>query len=387
MASPRILVSVTNDLYTDQRVHKVCTFLKESGWDVCLIGRKRRASVELPPRSYQTKRIRLIFEKGALFYAFFNFRLFFRLVFSRCDAYLSNDLDTLLASYLASKIRRKPLIYDTHELFTEVPELVCRPKVRGVWLAIEKYIFPRLKHVYTVNQSISDIYIQKYKVPVNVVRNVSPLWNPSNLASKTELGIPEGKHIIILQGAGINVDRGAEEAVEAMRLIDGELKCVLLIVGDGDVVPALKEKVEQFGLRNRVLFFARQPYNRMMNYTAYADIGLSLDKNTNPNYRYSLPNKVFDYMHTQTAIIATNLVEVRRIVEGREIGEILDKLSPKILANRIQSLLEDQDKLSRLKANCLIASQTENWENETSTLRDIYNPILENLIKKKGGLQ
>ncbi|MGY8925796.1 MAG: glycosyltransferase, partial [Flavobacteriales bacterium] len=158
-----------------------------------------------------------------------------------------------------------------------------------------------------------------YSKEIKVVRNISPLWSAINLKTKQELGIPENSHLIILQGAGINIDRGAEEAVEAMCQIDA----VLLIVGDGDVVEILKRKVKKLELTKKVLFFGKKPYHVMMNFTHFADIGLTLDKPSNLNYKLSLPNKVFDYMHTYTAVVATNIKEVAQVVTKNEIGTIV----------------------------------------------------------------
>lgn len=365
----KAIVSVTNDLYTDQRVHKVCTFLHESGYDVLLVGRKRKSSVELPARDYTTKRMRLLFEKGAFFYAFFNFRLFLFLIFKKADVIVSNDLDTLLANYVVKKFKRKTeLVYDSHEYFTEVPELINRPRVQKVWLRIERMIFPKLTKIYTVNNSIAKIYGDLYTKEVKVVRNISPLWKPEDLKSKSELEIPENKRLIILQGAGINIDRGAEEAVEAMCQIDA----VLMIVGDGDVVAQLKERVLQLALESKVIFYGKKPYNVMMNYTFHADIGLTLDKPTNMNYRLSLPNKVFDYMHTQTAVVATEIKEVAHVIRTNEIGEILQEFTIDKLAETINALFADSEQLAKYKANCLKAAQVENWENETKILDTIY---------------
>lgn len=365
----KAIVSVTNDLYTDQRVHKVCTFLHNSGYDVLLVGRKRKSSVELPPRDYKTKRIKLLFETGAKFYAFFNLRLFLFLLFKKADVLVSNDLDTLLANYMAKKFKRNTeLVYDSHEYFTEVPELINRPKVQNVWLKIERWIFPKLTKIYTVNQSIAQIYSDKYNKDIHVVRNISPLWKPVLLQTKAELGIPENTPLIILQGAGINIDRGAEEAVEAM----AHVNAVLMIVGDGDVVPQLKERVKSAGLNDKVIFYGRKPYNVMMNYTHHADIGLTLDKPTNMNYRLSLPNKVFDYMHTHTAVVATEIKEVANVVRTHQIGAIVEPFTPQSLAQTLNELIEDQARLKKYKSNCATAAQTENWENETKTLACIY---------------
>lgn len=366
---PKAIVCVTNDLYTDQRVNKVCTFLHEQGYDVLLVGRKRKNSLPLADRVYATHRIRLLFETGAKFYALFNLRLFFFLLFKRTDLIVSNDLDTLLACYLAKKIKHSPrLVYDSHEYFTEVPELIGRPRIQKIWLRIEEWIFPKLDTIYTVNESIATIYAEKYKKKIRVVRNISEQWTPSDLRSKEELGIPNNVHLLIVQGAGINVDRGIEEAVDAMQYIDA----VMMIVGDGDVIPQLKERVTELGLETKVLFYGKKPYDVMMNYTYYADLGLTLDKPTSLNYKFSLPNKVFDYMHTSTPIIATNIVEVANVVKSNDIGVVIETLSAVGLADVINETLKNQDRMLVMKSNCEKAAEKENWKHECLTLAEIY---------------
>lgn len=371
MKTKKAIVSVTNDLYTDQRVNKVCLFLVEEGYDVTLVGRKQKKSKELAPRTYKTKRFKLLFEKGAQFYAVYNFRLFFYLLFRKTDLIVSNDLDTLLASFMAYKLKRKTKItYDTHEYFTEVPELVARPSVKRIWERIEQLIFPKLTHIYTVNNSIAQRYQEKYGKSLEVVRNISPRWEPANIKSKKELGLPEDKKIIILQGAGINVDRGVEEAVLAMQHIENAL---FLIVGDGDILAQLKNIVKEYELEKRVLFKGKVPYQEMMNYTFHADLGLTLDKDTNLNYRFSLPNKVFDYIHTTTPILASSVIEVKTVVEKNNVGRIIDNHDPKHIAEKIQSIIENEALLQQLKENCVEAATIENWENEKNVLRKIYS--------------
>lgn len=367
---PRAIVSVTNDLYTDNRVNKVCLFLVDQGYDVTLVGRLRSDSKPLQERPYRTKRFKLSWEKGAMFYAAYNFRLFCYLLTHRANLLVSNDLDTLLANYAASKFKPMTrLVYDSHEYFTEVPELQGRPKVKKTWEAIENWIFPKLQTVYTVNESIADLYREKYKKEIRVVRNVSPRWHPLEHVSKKELAVPEDKFLIIMQGAGINIHRGAEEAVEAMKLVDN---AVLLIVGDGDVIEELKKYVKDYDLQKKVLLFGKRPYQEMMAYTQLADVGLTLDKPNNLNYRFSLPNKVFDYIHAGTPIICTDLVEVSGIVCKHDIGLVLDVLTPQNLADKINHLIAHPEEVAKFKENCNHAAQIENWEEETKVLNEIY---------------
>ncbi len=371
----RAIVSVINDLSTDQRVHKVCNTLQQLGFEVTLIGRKQRLSLPLSKRNYNTKRMVLVFEKGPLFYAEYQIRLFFYLLFHKVDVLVSNDLDTLLPNYLISKLKSSKLVYDTHELFCEVPELQTNPTKKKIWKSIETWIFPKLKYVFTVNDSIAKSYKEEYNVEVKVVRNVPLLANQTNVvkASKQELEIPEHKKIIVLQGAGINMDRGAEEAVQAMQYVND---AILLIIGSGDVIPVLKQIVRDQKLETKVKFIGKIPLEILVQFTQLADIGLTLDKDTNINYRYSLPNKLFDYIHAGVPVLASNLVEVKKIIKHYQIGDCIDNYTPQHIASKLNSMLIDEARLQMWKKNTKIAAAQLNWENEEQILKEVYSSFL-----------
>src|SRR5512133_1096500 len=129
----RIILCVTSDIATDQRVNRIALTLKKRSSDVWIVGTKFPGSLPLPSNGIRFHRIRMFFLKGPLFYAEFNIRLFFFLMFSQSRIIVSNDLDTLPASFLVSRIKRIPLVYDSHEYFTGLPELVNRKWVRGIW--------------------------------------------------------------------------------------------------------------------------------------------------------------------------------------------------------------------------------------------------------------
>jgi len=371
MKNKRIIMSVTNDLTTDQRVRKVCETLTGLDYDILLIGRILPDSANLN-RPYACKRMKLFFNKGALFYAEYNLRLFFLLLFSKVDIYHSNDLDTLLANYLASKIRRKPIVYDSHEYFTGVPEIQNRKLVKNTWKIIEGWIFPKLKHVFTVNQSIADLYKKEYDKDIQILRNIPHKLELTRLKSKAELNIPDDKNLIITQGAGINIDRGIEEAVEALQYLDD---VCLMIIGNGDVIPKLKKMVVKLNLKNSVIFRDRMPYDKMMQYTRHAQLGLTLDKNTNINYKLSLPNKLFDYVHAGTPVLATRLVEVEKVIKKYDIGLFIDKHEPKHIAQQIKRALNDEKLNSKWTLNLKRAAAELQWENEEKTLIKAYKKI------------
>ncbi len=373
----RAVVSVINDLATDQRVHKTCMCLHKQGFNVLLVGRNLKGSLPLNDRLYKTHRMNLFFTSGVLFYLEYNISLLFFLLFKKYDLLVANDLDTLFPNYIASKIKKADLVYDTHEYFCYVPELIHRPLKQKMWLLLERQLFPKLKTIITVNDSIAERYGQEYAKKLWVIKNVpsKQLFETLNRPkTKEELGLPPNKKIILLQGAGINVNRGAEEAIEAMLHVKD---AVFLIIGGGDVVEELKLKVLMLKLEKKVFFIKKLPFVEMLQYTRLADIGISLDKNNSPNYSFSLPNKLFDYLHSGIAVLVTPLIEIKKILEEFNAGEMIENHDPKHIADKINYMLASDDKMKEWKANAKLAAEKYCWENEEKKLIEIYQPFAE----------
>jgi len=307
----KIIVSVTNDLTTDQRVDKVCNSLTKMGFKIVLVGRKLPTSIPLE-RNYATHRIKLFFNKGFLFYAEYNLRLFFFLLFKKAPILLANDLDTLLPNFLVSKLKNTKLIYDSHELFTEVPELIHRPKTQKIWLRIEKYILPKLKNTYTVCQSIANYYDKKYQTIFKVVRNIPVLTQ--NPKPKTQIN--QRPKTIIYQGA-INMGRGIELMIETMQYLDNYK---FIIVGDGEITNQIKEIIIKKGLQNKVVMLGKKTPSELKKITPTADLGISIEEDLGLNYHYALPNKIFDYIHAEIPILVSNLPEMKQIVLDYQFG-------------------------------------------------------------------
>ena len=366
------VVSVINDLVTDNRVNKSCLTLMECGYDVVLIGRELPSSLPIKNWPFATERMRLLFLKGPLFYFFFNFRLFFKLLFKKADLLFANDLDTLLPNYWVSKIKSIPLIYDSHELFCEVPELLNAPFKQKIWLKVEKSIVPKLKSCITVNDSIAKIFEEKYKVKFQAIRNIPAAVENFKPLSKEQLGLPLDKKIILLQGAGINIDRGAEELVDAMKFVDNAF---LLIIGGGDCWDILQKKVTDQDLWKKIALIEKMPKLQLMSYTFNADLGISIDKNTNLNYYYSLPNKIFDYLQAGVPILATHLPEIEKIITAYKTGIFIEDHQPETIANAIEKILSSEQMLLEYKQNTKIAARELNWEKEKQKLISIIKQV------------
>ena len=358
----RIIISVTNDLATDQRVFKVCNTLIEFGYEILLIGRKLPNSLPLK-RPYKTYRMRLLFNKGFLFYAEYNTRLFFKLLFTKKDILLANDLDTLTPNYFISLFLNKKLVYDSHELFTEVPELINRPRVQKIWLKIERNILPKLKNCYTVCESIANYYNEKYNTDFKVIRN---------FPEKSQIEVAKfpfdlkGEKVILYQGA-LNIGRGLELMIDTMQYLDEH---IFVIIGDGDISGQLKQQVIDLKLGNKVKFLGRITPEKLKNITPLADLGISIEEDLGLNYHFALPNKIFDYIQAEIPILTSDLPEMKQIVNNYKVGEVVIDRNPKKLAGQIENLL---------KKNYLVDIQSAKkvliWSQEKEKLKDIFNHL------------
>jgi glycosyltransferase involved in cell wall biosynthesis len=347
---------VINDLATDQRVHKHCLGLQANGYEVLLIGRTHAGCLPLLSRPYATHRMRLPFDKGVLFYASFNLALFFQLLFRKADLLFSNDLDTLVPNFLVSRLKNIPLIYDSHEYFTEVPELVGRPFVRSVWARLEQFILPKLQHIFTVSLPIADAYAQKYGVCIRVIRNVPML-------SQAETMAPADPPVILYQGS-VNVGRGIDLAIRSMQHLDG---VVLHIAGTGDVMDEMRRLAHHLGLEDRVVFLGRLPFDELATITRTASIGISLEESLGLNYQFALPNKLFDYIHAGVPVLVSDLPAMRDLVTEHGVGEVLSSRQPELLAQQLRRMLSgEQQQLWR--ANCATAAKKLNWREEVKEM-------------------
>jgi glycosyltransferase involved in cell wall biosynthesis len=262
-------------------------------------------------------------------------------------------------------------MYDSHEYFTGVPEILHRRFVLWVWKQIEKKIFPGLEYVYTVSPSIAKKYHSEYGVEVNVVRNFPFRWKLDQVI-QAPTKLHGNQDIIILQGTGINIDRGAEETVEAMKYVQN---AVLWIIGCGDVIDSLKKKVADLNLIEKVRFFDRMPYNELKGYTSKGKLGLSLDKGTNPNYQMSLPNKLFDYIQAGIPILASDLNEVSQVIRQYGLGELIESHDPNHIAEKICFMLTSSEKRKEWSENLRHAAEELCWEKEEKELMKIYERV------------
>lgn len=359
----QIVFTVTNDLNYDQRMIRICTSLARNGYRIILVGRKNRNSLPLQQQPFQQKRLHVFFQRKFFFYCEYNFRLFFYLLFVRADAFCCIDLDTMLPVYYAGKLRKKKLVYDAHEYFSQQKEIVTRPKIYKVWYWIERNFVPRFRNGYTATQSITDEFAKKYQLNYATIRNLP-------LAQTGEQPLNKSQKIILYQGA-INEARGFELLIPAMQKVNA----VLHIYGDGNFVPQLNKLIAVYNVESKVKFFDKLLPQQLKAITHQAYIGLNLVENTGLNQYYSLANKFFDYIQALVPQVTMDFPEYRKINERYQVALLIENLTEENIATSLNRLLDDKKLYAQLQHNCSKARAELNWENEEKNLWLFYKQL------------
>lgn len=357
-----IVFPVINDLTYDQRMQRICRSLAKAGYEVTLIGRELPDSKPLIQQDFQQVRMKLSVNKGKLFYLLYNWKLFWFLLKNDFDIIGSVDVDTLVAAHSVATLKGKPLVFDAHEYFSEVPEVAHRPKVKWVWEKVESWIFPKLKYAYTVNQSLANIFEEKYGAPFEVIHNATVLEDKD---------FPEQpKDYILYQGA-INVGRGLEQIIRAMPYLETRL----VICGKGDVFEDCQNLVKELNLERKVEFKDFVPPQELKEITLHAILGLNILAHQGESYYYSLANRFFDYMHSGIPQICSNFPEYRHFNDKYNVALLVDDLETETIVNALKKIIDNDTLRKELHQNCLNARKELNWQNEEKKLLKLFQKI------------
>ena len=340
---------------------RICNTLSSNGYEVEIVGRELPSSISLQGKEYQQTRLKCIFNNGKLFYLEYNLRLIFHLLDNKLDIICGVDTDTLFATYVSSKILGKPLVYDAHEYFTEVEEVVNRPVIKSTWQMLESLIIPKLKYAYTVSSGLVDLFKKNYNTDFELIRNVPVL---------KELKQKENTEKYIIYHGAVNVGRGLEEMIEAMQFID----CKFYICGHGDLYDELQNLPEKHCVQEKVKFFGFTEPEKLESLIGNATIGVNLLRSKGLSYYHSLANKFFDYIQYGIPQVTVNYPEYQVVNSKYEVAKLIDSKIEEIV-DAINVLLSDEGYYNKLRSNCMEARKEYNWQNEEKKLLEIYNTI------------
>ncbi|MBX3241244.1 MAG: glycosyltransferase [Chitinophagaceae bacterium] len=344
-------------------MRRICQTLGCNGYNVTLVGRRTKGAPVLTQRDYKQIRLFCIFSKGKLFYLEFNIKLFFHLLFRKMDIICAIDLDTIVPVYIVSKIKGIKRVYDAHELFTEMKEVISRPNIHRFWKWIAGRTIPFFKNGYTVSQSIANTLQKEYQVSYELIRNC-----PDLLPAPVR---PSGnKRFILYQGA-VNEARGMEWLIPAMNYVDAELH----IYGNGNFLKQTQELIRQNNLSEKVFIHPPVPPQELPAITAGAYIGINLVENIGLNQYYSLANKFFDYIQSGVPQVSMLYPEYANINNHYEVGILIENLDEHSISQAINLLLYNRELYVKLQNNCMKARLVYNWQEEEQKLLSFYQNL------------
>jgi hypothetical protein len=388
--APRLVFAATTDLNYDQRMQRVCGSLAKAGYQVELIGWERITSVELTVQAYRQHRLRGWFQKGKLFYFEYTIRLVWYLLRRRADVWCCVDLDTALPMWVRARLGNQLLVYDAHELFPEVPEVVGRPWVQRIWQWVEDFIVPRTQLRYTVGPALARVFEQRQGRPFAVVRNMPVVASGEALgpaqsqvaveAAFTKV-VATGQQapavpVLLYQGV-LNVGRGLAQLLDAMPQVPARL----VICGEGDCSAELRAQAARLGLlaTGQVEFRGYVLPAELRQLTAQATVGIMLLEDSGLSYYYSLANKFFDYVQAGVPQLCIDFPEYRALNAEHEVAVLVPDLAPATLAAGLARLLPGGQPgayYHQLAANCRRARTQWSWQQEEKVLVGLYQQLL-----------
>lgn len=343
-------------------MQRICGSLAAAGYQTLLVGYRKKKSIPLFSKNYAQKRINCWFKKGKLFYAEYNLRLFVYLLFKKADCICAIDLDTMLPCYWVSKLKGIKRVYDAHEYFSQLEEVISRPGIYRFWYRLERKMIPRFKHGYTVCRSIAGEFKKNYEVDYEVIRNVPVLEN---------VRLPERKQRILIYQGAVNKGRGLDKLVAAMLDIDA----MLWVCGDGNFMDEMKRAATGFNVSEKIILWGMLSPTELKTKTAEAYIAINPFEKNGLNQYLSLSNKFFDYIHSLVPQITMNYPEYKNINDEYEVALLIDDLEPKTISKAVNRLLSDASLYKKIMDNCIQAGKALNWQQEEKKLLAFYQNL------------
>ena len=363
--SKKIIFTVTNDISYDQRMSRICTSLSQAGYDVTIIGFERKSSIPLAEKPYRQIRIKGIPEKGKMLYFKYWIKLYRLLLKLEADAICAIDLDTILPVYWASRRKGTRRVYDAHEIFTELKEVVVKRSSTIIWGRIARQLIPQFPHGYTIGKYYARYFKEHYGVDYEIVRNATVLRedNRPDPASK--------KKYILYQGA-VNHGRCFEQLIPAMKAVDAEL----VVCGNGNFFEQAQALTREHDLHHKIHFKGYIPPAALQEYTREAAVGITLFEADNvlSNY-YSMANRFFDYMHHGVAQLCNAYPEYVDVNKKYEIAVLVPDTQPQTIAVALNRMKKDDSFRRQLGTNALEARKEYCWQEEEKRLLKFYEQL------------
>jgi glycosyltransferase involved in cell wall biosynthesis len=312
------------------------------------------------------------------FYAWLYLKIFWRALRISFDAVHCHDLDTLPLGFAVGALKRKPIVYDSHESFPDMLAGCVHPLVRRALVHLENFFIRRVDLLITVGEKLRTHFDERGARRSAVVGNWKRLedfarTDAQNLETRSRLGIPAGAMVVVCITQLLK-DRKIEELLQALDCRED----VYLIIGG---IGVLEPLVQVWAARNpRIRYVGFVAGNEIPSYTCASDVVYYGFDPQNPNARFSAPNKLFEALAAGRPLITGDFGEIADVVRESGCGLILREYSVETIQEAL-SALSDLKVRTTLTGNALkYGSAVMNWEKGEETLYREYSELLPNAL-------
>lgn len=297
--------------------------------------------------------------------------LLIRMVSMRADVVHAHDVNTLATAWLAAKLSGAKLVYDAHEISTSREGYASLRKIVAI---VEKNLMPRANGTITTTEARAKFFARAYSVPRPVVLQNRPRQQGliSSSRIRDELKLEKPWPIVIYQG-GVQQGRGLERLVKVAESVPN---AYFVFIGGGRLDGALRQIAKELDITDRVHFIPTVPLADLPSYTASADIGVQPIENTCLNHYTTDSNKLFEYVQAGLPVVASDLPEIRRIINTYQLGLLVPPGDSFALSSALNDLVVNQEKRNYFAHCASAAAETLNWESQEYLLLDLYRNIL-----------
>lgn len=281
------------------------------------------------------------------------------------DVVHAHDLNTLgVAARLARHLGVR-VVYDSHELHTHRAGDPWHTRIAN--RLRERRLIHAADRVITSTAAYADHMAHRYRIPPpTVIRNVPETATPNApLDLHGKLGLDGSRRLMLYEGS-VQPHRGLEQAIGALTLLP---EWDLVVIGYGPHRPSLERAATRHGVRGRVHFTGAVDHSELLRWTAGADVGLCLIQDAGLSYRWSLPNKLFEYLHAGIPVVASEFGEMGQLVQRTGIGATADPANSTAIAEAVrQAAATPQELLDKSAADYT-------WAKEALGLVDVYSAL------------
>ena len=289
-------------------------------------------------------------------------KIILSLIFTKVDAIYAHNIVAAYPSYIISKFKRIPLIFDMDDILTG---LSANKIIRNIGQKLEFRIAKKTDALITMSNSLKQA-LEKNRVRTDIYT----VSHGVNLQKFYPRDITKKNKIIYIGGVEPH-DGTILLADAALPIIEKYPDIIFEIIGDGKCLPDLINKVSKYNILKNFTFVSWVQNEEIPEHLAESKIGIVTHFRT-PATEICLVLKGLEYMAMGLPVVAPDLLGMREEFGDNERGLLFEPNNPRDLTAKLLRLLDDNQLQTKLgMAGVEFVKQNCNWEENAKKIVEI----------------